>query len=216
MIGSAGDLRQSRSEADGFGRDVEGIRRKIKVLQQKQIFFEMEDQVLELEKKIEKIYGVGSPRPPALPGFLFDVRLPLPSKDGLLLEKLPNGTFRKVHAKVDWPRFDMIDANSGSPIEGGTWMIQNSVVRPRPHLDGKTGNGSMGCALQLEPRDGSKVATFFAKTPSERDEWCRVLRKHAVHHDLGNGFKLTRKVLGTGACEPEWENCMSAVSLTQC
>ena len=170
-----GETPQRQScKADGIGRKAEGIRSKIKVLQQKQIFFEMEDQVLALERKIGKLSGVGS-MPPALPGFPFDVRLPLPSKNGLLLEKLPNGTFRRVQVKVDWPRFDMIDADSGSPIEGGTWVIQNSVVRPRPHLDGSTGNGSMGCALQLEPRDGSKVATFFAKTPSERDEWCRVL-----------------------------------------
>ena len=40
---------------------------------------------------------------------------------------------------------------------------------------------------------------LFAPTDSERKEWCKLLRKHAVHHKLENGFQMTKKVLGTGA-----------------
>ena len=53
--------------------------------------------------------------------------------------------------------------------------------------------------MQCVHCDGSKNATFLAARKEERDEWCKVLRKHAVHHRLENGFELTKKVLGTGA-----------------
>ncbi len=48
-------------------------------------------------------------------------------------------------------------------------------------------------------RDGSKTLTYFASTDGEREQWSKLLRKHAVHHNLENGFELTKKVLGTGA-----------------
>ena len=76
----------------------------------------------------------------------------------------------------------------------GQELIQNSVVSPRPKLD-----GAKGKCLQCVYRDGSKTLTYFASTDGEREQWSKLLRKHAVHHNLENGFELTKKVLGTGA-----------------
>ena len=124
-------------------------------------------------------------------GFDFAVRLPLQGKQGKLNEKRLDGSFRDVHFTLDWPTLVM-KGSDGSVIEGGQEVIQTSVVYPRPNLD-----GLKGYALQCE--NGTEVLTYFAKTKEERDDWCKHLRKHAVHHNLSNGFDLTKKVLGTGA-----------------
>lgn len=36
---------------------------------------------------------------------------------------------------------------------------------------------------------------WFADSEAERKDWCVILRKHAVHHDLSNGFKVTNTVI---------------------
>ena len=133
-------------------------------------------------------------------GFGFDVRLPLESKRGPLVEKSYDGKsckFRDVFFSLEWPRLDIHGPEEGEPW--GQDLIQNCVVHPRPSLDGSIADGSIGFALQFVSRDGADVSTFFARTNAERQEWCDLLRKHSVHHNLENGFKATKKVLGTGA-----------------
>ena len=98
-----------------------------------------------------------------------------------------------IRSSLAWPNLDIKTA-AGETVAGGLELIQNSVAHPRPNLD-----GSSGYALQCVFRDGCKTHTYFAKTNEERQEWCKILRKHAVHHNLDNGFEVTRKVLGTGA-----------------
>jgi len=98
-----------------------------------------------------------------------------------------------ICTSLKWPSLDIKSA-AGEAIAGGLELLQNSVVHPRPNLD-----GSSGFALECVCRRGTKTLTYFAKTMEERDAWCKLLRKHAVHHNLENGFELTRKVLGTGA-----------------
>ena len=152
-----------------------------------------------------------------MPGFRFDVRRPLQTKEGTLLEELPDGTHREVQLRCShvlaclctmrrplltraarrcsslaWPRLDITGA--GEEIWKGQDVIENSVVKARPDMDGKR-----GFALQCVHCDGSRSATFLAARKEERDEWCKVLRKHAVHHRLENGFEMTKKVLGTGS-----------------
>jgi serine/threonine protein kinase len=95
--------------------------------------------------------------------------------------------------RLAWPRLD-ITGQADESIEGGLELIRNSVVQPCPTLDSKK-----GFALKCIYRDGTKTFTYFAASKTERDEWCKHLRKHAVHHNLENGFEVTKKVLGTGA-----------------
>ena len=95
-------------------------------------------------------------------------------------------------SSLAWPRLDITGA--GEERWKGQDVIENSVVKARPDMDGKG-----GFALQCVHCDGSRSATFLAARKEERDEWCKVLRKHAVHHRLENGFELTKKVLGTGS-----------------
>ena len=139
---------------------------------------------------------------PSAAGFRFDVRRPLKAKSGFLVERVQNGsgcTFRDVHFRLTWPRLD-VSSTTGEPLEWGQELIQDSVVHPRPQMDGSIADGSVGFAMQLASRDGTRVSTFFAPTNAERSEWCELLRKHSVHHNLENGFKLTQKVLGRGSC----------------
>jgi len=76
------------------------------------------------------------------------------------------------------------------------------VVHAAPQLDGHVDGhlgGRKGYAFQCVHRHDSTTTTYFADSQEERQEWCKLLRKHAVHHNIDNGFEVTKKVLGTGA-----------------
>lgn len=90
-----------------------------------------------------------------------------------------------------WPRLEISGAGGEASSQD---LIENCVVKARPDLD-----GNKGFALECAHRNGSRSVTFLAARRDERDEWCKVLRKHAVHYCLENGFDMTKKVLGTGS-----------------
>ena len=75
----------------------------------------------------------------------------------------------------------------------------------RPDLDTTVSGNRRGFCFELRPRGSASSAGpppplfFYAASADERAAWVAVLRKHAVHHDIDNGFDRTKKVLGTGA-----------------
>jgi len=133
-------------------------------------------------------------------GFEFQVRTPLHSKQGLVVEKRPDGTHRDVNLSLVWPR--LVITVGAKKIECGQEIIENAVVHAFPQLDGHVDghlNGKKGYAFQCVHRRDSTTTTYFADSQEDRHEWCKLLRKHAVHHNIDNGFEVTKKVLGTGA-----------------
>ena len=83
--------------------------------------------------------------------------------------------------------------------------LEHSEVLSRPDRDTTVSGNRRGFCFELRPRGSASSAGpppplfFYAASADERAAWVAVLRKHAVHHDIDNGFDRTKKVLGTGA-----------------
>ena len=83
--------------------------------------------------------------------------------------------------------------------------MEHSEVLSRPDRDTTVSGNRRGFCFELRPRCPASSAGpppplfFYAASADERAAWVAVLRKHAVHHDIDNGFDRTKKVLGTGA-----------------
>lgn len=82
--------------------------------------------------------------------------------------------------------------------------LWRSVLRPRPSVgtfcDGmlrwapSKQNGQQGFCIEITSRGGKNV-NLYATSDAERQEWCALLRKYAVHLNIENGFQVTSKVL---------------------
>jgi len=113
---------------------------------------------------------------------------------GNLIQKLPDGV-RTFHFKLEWPSLEITGAG-GEQLDGNE-IIRNGLFYPCADAD--CSNGKCLICSYSGDSNSNKVLMLFAPTDSERKEWCKLLRKHAVHHNLENGFSMTKKVLGNGA-----------------
>jgi len=126
--------------------------------------------------------------------FEFVVRRPLKTKQGQLLRKTSSGLIQ-IQASLAWPAFQLSDGPGAQP-DVPCKALESSSVQPRANMD-TNHNGQKWYAFELVSRAGSNEV-FFAPNEADRQEWCFLLRKYAVHFDLANGYAMTAKVLGTG------------------
>jgi hypothetical protein len=135
-----------------------------------------------------------------VPPFL--VRRPLPSKSGVLLEDTGRGNLKLRDVILEWPTL-AVCKNGTTELVYPVDVHHCCIIYSRPNKDCLV-NGQRVCALQIVPRPRppgmtgiDKALTFYASSNKERDEWAAVLRKHAVHVDIENGF-LLEGILGQG------------------
>lgn len=127
----------------------------------------------------------------------FHIRRPLPSKSGVLLERLADGAWLERDVILEWPVMEIRMRGTvelAYPVD----VLHQSVVFSQPDLD-CTFNQQKLFAVQLVSREDDSVITLFAASCKEREEWAIKMRKHSVHVDVENGFQLDgSRILGTG------------------
>lgn len=117
-------------------------------------------------------------------------------KQGMLMQKNSDGSFRDVQLNLSWPSLQIMSRSGGESLNGDE-IIKHSVVTPLRNMDGPV-QGRNGFYFQCTMKNNLNI-TFVASSQQDRDAWCAALRNHAAHHNLTNAFEVSGRVLGTGA-----------------
>mmetsp|Transcript_38891 Transcript_38891/g.95683 ORF Transcript_38891/g.95683 Transcript_38891/m.95683 type:complete len:592 (+) Transcript_38891:28-1803(+) len=132
-------------------------------------------------------------------GFQFQVRRPLPVKEGWLVKRADGGNLLRLWCKVDWPTMKVSfspedDVMEAFPIDRCTFAVDRSADEVcQVH-------GQTWTLFGIRATNNNTLldTQFFAEDEPVRMEWHRVLRKHSVHHSIANGFDVSKRVVGTG------------------
>ena len=116
-------------------------------------------------------------------GFEFSIRRPLDSKTGELYQNSVLHFFR-----LQWPTLEI--CRTGSFQSPEHFPIQCCTFSPHPSAD-QTVQGEKAFCIRVRNNQSGAEVLWFARSERLRREWCFLLRKHAVHHDLANGFKAS-------------------------
>uniref|UniRef100_A0A7S0VXE6 Protein kinase domain-containing protein n=1 Tax=Hemiselmis tepida TaxID=464990 RepID=A0A7S0VXE6_9CRYP len=136
-------------------------------------------------------------------GYDFIVRRPLPAKEGWAwLRSEEGGAIAKRWVRLEWPSLwagderESIEAGAGEDLD---W-IEKCTFNSDPSLD------------FVDPTEGEKLygirivnthllqcKHMYVKEEEERGVWVAALRKHSVHHDVNNGFDVSKRVIGSGS-----------------
>lgn len=49
-------------------------------------------------------------------------------------------------------------------------------------------------AIEIHDNKSNQTVKWFAASDADRKDWAFLLRKHAIHHDISNGFKVSSTV----------------------
>ena len=115
-------------------------------------------------------------------GFDFVIRRPLDSKVGELYQ---NSVLH--HFRLQWPTLEISKDSSFNSTEH--FPIEKCNFAPAPASD-QTIQGEKTFCIRVRNSQTGAVVQWFARTERLRREWCFLLRKHAVHHDIANGFRV--------------------------
>jgi len=126
--------------------------------------------------------------------FEFQVRRPLRAKQGAIVEVTKGSQPSDISLNISWPTLTVTKAG-GAPEK---FPIESCTFKPSP-TDDSNQNGRMMYAIEVHNNKTKDTRKWFCPTEAERKDWSFLLRKHSVHHNIANGFKMTNQVLGTGA-----------------
>mmetsp|Transcript_27274 Transcript_27274/g.67271 ORF Transcript_27274/g.67271 Transcript_27274/m.67271 type:complete len:454 (-) Transcript_27274:194-1555(-) len=125
-------------------------------------------------------------------GFDFIVRRPLRAKAGSVLE-IQKDSQKQLSLSLAWPK--LMVSEGGAERE---FPIESCTVKPGT-TDDLVHQGKKLFCIDVFDNKKKESHKWYTDKEEERKDWCFVLRKHAVHHNINNGFKVSTTVLGTGA-----------------
>ena len=118
--------------------------------------------------------------------FTFDIRRPLHSKEGTLYF---DSGWR--HFKLCWPTL-YISEDENDLSASKLFPLHLCSVFPSPELDRSIGGVNCFC-ISVRQNRSAEIYKWFASSDHLRRQWCFLLRKHSVHHDLSNAFTVSSK-----------------------